>query len=76
MDEYYGWIFENSVPGLPEAAKKEGLTPLQYMRKYGAFEVTTDVYKLNEKSAVGRRIWLDPRSSRTEWSQKKESPSA
>ena len=20
MDEYYGWMFENSVPGLPEAA--------------------------------------------------------
>ncbi len=48
VDEYYGWIFENSVPGLPEAATKEGLTPLQYMRKYGAFEVATDVYKVNE----------------------------
>jgi anaerobic selenocysteine-containing dehydrogenase len=49
VDEYYGWMFENSVPGLPETAKKEGLTPLQYMRKYGAYEVTTDVLKLNEK---------------------------
>jgi len=49
VDEYYRWIFENSVPGLPEAAKKEDLTPLEYMRKYAAFEVTTDVYKLNEK---------------------------
>lgn len=49
VDEYYGWIFENSVPGLPEAAQSEGLTPLGYMRKYGAFEVTTDVYRLNEK---------------------------
>jgi anaerobic selenocysteine-containing dehydrogenase len=49
VDEYYGWIFENSVPGLPEAAAKEGLKPLEYMRKYGAYEVTTDVYKLNEK---------------------------
>ena len=29
VDEYYGWMFENSVPGLPEAAKKEGLTPLR-----------------------------------------------
>lgn len=45
MDEYYGWIFENSVPGLPAAAKKEGLTPLQYMRKYGAFLVENDVYE-------------------------------
>ncbi|MBI5876366.1 MAG: molybdopterin-dependent oxidoreductase [Chloroflexi bacterium] len=39
MDEYFGWMFENTVPGLPEAATKESLTPLQYMRKYGAFEV-------------------------------------
>ena len=23
IDEYYGWIFENSVPGLPEAAARE-----------------------------------------------------
>lgn len=39
VDEYYGWMFEHSVPGLPEAARREGLTPLQYMRKYGAFEI-------------------------------------
>ncbi|HLH69570.1 MAG TPA: molybdopterin dinucleotide binding domain-containing protein [Candidatus Dormibacteraeota bacterium] len=39
VDEYYGWIFEHSVPGLPERAAAEGLTPLQYMRRYGAFEV-------------------------------------
>ncbi|MFL6304401.1 MAG: molybdopterin-dependent oxidoreductase [Candidatus Sulfotelmatobacter sp.] len=49
VDEYYGWMFEHSVPGLPEAASKEDLTPLEYMRKYGAFEVTRDVYKQNEK---------------------------
>jgi anaerobic selenocysteine-containing dehydrogenase len=39
VDEYYGWMFENSVPGLPEAAAREGLTPLGYMRRYGAFEI-------------------------------------
>lgn len=39
VDEYYRWIFENSVPGLPEAAAKEGCTALEYMHKYGAFEV-------------------------------------
>lgn len=44
VDEYYGWIFENSVPGLPEAARNEGLTPLAYMKKYAAFEITKDVY--------------------------------
>ena len=40
VDEYYRWIFENSVPGLPEKAAAEGLTPLAYMRKFGAFEVS------------------------------------
>lgn len=44
VDEYYQWMFENSVPGLPEAAEAEGLTPLEYMRKYGAFEVTRANY--------------------------------
>ena len=39
LDEYYGWIFEHSVPGLPEKAAAEGLTPLEYMRRVGAFEV-------------------------------------
>jgi anaerobic selenocysteine-containing dehydrogenase len=52
VDEYYGWIFDNSVPGLPETAAKEGLKPLEYMRKYGAYEVTTDVHRLNEKPVV------------------------
>lgn len=42
VSDYYRWIFENSVPGLPEAAKKQGLTPMQYMRKYAAFEVASD----------------------------------
>ncbi|MCA8968883.1 MAG: molybdopterin-dependent oxidoreductase [Planctomycetes bacterium] len=43
VDEYYGWMFENSVPGLPERAASEGLTPLEFMRKYGAFEVERKV---------------------------------
>ncbi len=37
--EYWSWIFENSVPGLPETAKKAGLTPYEYMQNHGAFEV-------------------------------------
>jgi anaerobic selenocysteine-containing dehydrogenase len=50
VDEYYGWIFENSVPGLPEAAGLEGLTPLQYMRRYGAFKVDEIAYsKVHEQ---------------------------
>ncbi|GAB4455515.1 MAG: molybdopterin-dependent oxidoreductase [Anaerolineae bacterium] len=53
VDEYYQWIFENSVPGLPDAAAKEGLTPLEYMRKYGAFEVTAENYVPYEKPVAG-----------------------
>jgi anaerobic selenocysteine-containing dehydrogenase len=41
VDEYYGWMFENSVPGLPERAAAEGLTPLAWMRRYGAFEIAS-----------------------------------
>jgi anaerobic selenocysteine-containing dehydrogenase len=33
------------VPGLPAAAAKEGLTPLAYMRKYGAFLIEDDAYR-------------------------------
>jgi anaerobic selenocysteine-containing dehydrogenase len=40
VDEYYGWMFEHSIPGLPERAAAEGLTPLEYMRRYGAFEIS------------------------------------
>ncbi len=47
IDEYYQYIFEHT-PGLPEAARKEGLTELQYMRKYGAFEVEKHTYKKHE----------------------------
>jgi anaerobic selenocysteine-containing dehydrogenase len=49
VDEYYRWIFEHSVPGLPEAAAKERLTPLAYMRKYGAFLVEENPVGLHEK---------------------------
>ncbi len=50
VDEYYRWIFENSVPGLPEKAAEEGLEPLAYMRKYGAFEITAENFQPYEKS--------------------------
>jgi anaerobic selenocysteine-containing dehydrogenase len=39
VDEYYGWIFENSLPGLPEKSAAEGLTPLEFMRRYGSYEI-------------------------------------
>lgn len=46
IDEYYQYIFENTK-GLSKAAKAEGLTELDYMRKYGAFEVEKTTYELN-----------------------------
>ncbi len=49
VDEYYGWLFENSVPGLPEKAAAEDLEPLAYMRRYGAFEVARDVGPVYEQ---------------------------
>jgi len=48
VDEYYGWIFEHSVPGLPERAAAERLTPLEFMRRYGAFEVRKGIGPLHE----------------------------
>jgi len=48
INEYHQWLFENAVPGLPEAAAAEGLTPFDYMRKYGAFTVADKVYRLHE----------------------------
>lgn len=49
IDEYYSYIFENSVPGLPERAASEGVTPLEYMRKYGAFEVARKIGAQHEQ---------------------------
>jgi len=45
IEEYYRWIFENSVPGLPEEAAKHGLEPLEYMRRHGAFQVEDRTYE-------------------------------
>jgi anaerobic selenocysteine-containing dehydrogenase len=49
VHEYYRWIFENAVPGLPAAAAKEGLAPLAYMQRYGAFHIEKDVHGLQER---------------------------
>jgi anaerobic selenocysteine-containing dehydrogenase len=50
VDEYYEYIFENSVPGLKERASSEGLTPLEFMRRYGAFEVRKKVGAIYEET--------------------------
>ncbi len=48
IDEYYSWMFENSVPGLPEHAASQGLTPFEYMRKYGVFQIQAGMGQPNE----------------------------
>jgi anaerobic selenocysteine-containing dehydrogenase len=60
VEEYYAWMFENSVPGLPEAAAGEGLSPLEYMRRYGAFEIATNVGERHE-DMVGAEELADVR---------------
>src|SRR5262245_4571079 len=50
IDEYYEHLFTHSVPGLPEAAADESLSPLQYMRRYGAFALPGDQYELHERA--------------------------
>lgn len=47
IEEYYKYIFDHTE-GLPEVAKKEGMTPLEYMRNFGAFMVESSVYTKNE----------------------------
>lgn len=69
IKEYYNWIFENSVPGLPEAAAKEDLTPMEYMRRYASFQITEDVFSQNEKPVAEElmqkaetkdsKLWID-----------------
>jgi anaerobic selenocysteine-containing dehydrogenase len=48
IEEYYRWIFENSIPGLPEKAASLNLSPLEYMRRNGAFAVKSSVYDQHE----------------------------
>jgi anaerobic selenocysteine-containing dehydrogenase len=50
--EYYRWLFENAVPGLPAAAAREGLTPYDYMSRYGAFLIEKDVHAQQEKEVA------------------------
>jgi anaerobic selenocysteine-containing dehydrogenase len=80
VEEYYGWIFENAVPGLPAAAAREDLTPLAYMRRYGAFLIEKDVHGRQEAAAApgepglevdGRRVtgWPTPSRRLEVWSR-------
>jgi len=50
IDEYYGLMFEEEVPGLADAAAEVGQTPLEYMRDRGAYAVPGDPYLPYEKT--------------------------
>jgi anaerobic selenocysteine-containing dehydrogenase len=56
IDEYYRYMFENNVPGLPEAAEKEGLSPLAYMRKYGVFTVEDNVFEVHMREMGAKTL--------------------
>jgi anaerobic selenocysteine-containing dehydrogenase len=56
VDEYYEWIFDNSLPGLPEKAAEENLTPFEFMRRYGAYEVRRKVGALYEETVADSEL--------------------
>jgi anaerobic selenocysteine-containing dehydrogenase len=61
VDEYYGWMFEHSVPGLKERAAEEGLTGLEYMRRYGSFEIRAGIGPLHEATIAPEQYATDKR---------------
>ncbi|MEE8170089.1 MAG: molybdopterin-dependent oxidoreductase [Phycisphaerae bacterium] len=55
VDEYYAHIFDN-VAGLPETAAGAGCSPLDYMRKSGAFEVQEKVNRRHERRLTAEEL--------------------
>ncbi len=49
IDEYYGRMFAENVPGLADAAREAGQEPLAFMRDRSAFAVPTDPYEPYER---------------------------
>ena len=64
MDEYWSDVFENAVPGLPEAAEAAGLKPLEYMRRFGAFAVPYGGQKRYEAEVTEGGVELEDGSRR------------
>lgn len=65
IDEYYQYVFEH-LPGLPEKAAEEGLSPLDYMRKYGVFEVEKITYNKHLKTIPEQEMrdsQVDPKTN-------------
>ena len=59
VDEYYGEMFAENVPGLAEAAAEAGQTPLEYMRDRSAFAVPADPYEPLRAAGRSRRARRD-----------------
>ncbi|HMP79756.1 MAG TPA: molybdopterin dinucleotide binding domain-containing protein, partial [Pirellulaceae bacterium] len=55
IDEYYQFVFER-VPGLPERAAAENLSPLDYMRRYGAFLVEEHAYEKHKQRLTDEQL--------------------
>ncbi len=49
VDEYYRHIFTHSVPGLAERAAADGMTPLEWMRRRGAFEIARGIGPVHDQ---------------------------
>ncbi len=56
VDEYYGTMFAESVPGLAADAEAAGQTPLEYMRDRGAYAVEGDMYEPYEKTVSAEAV--------------------
>ncbi len=55
IDEYYQFIFEK-IPSLVTKAEAEGLSALDYMRKYGAFEIEDSSYLKHLKKLSAEQL--------------------
>lgn len=49
VEEYYRYVFEHDT-NLVETASEEDLSPLAYMKRYGAFEASSNDYAFHERS--------------------------
>jgi anaerobic selenocysteine-containing dehydrogenase len=56
VDEYYQHLFTHSIPGLPDAAAEAGVSPLEYMRRHGAFAIPGDQYGLHERALAASEL--------------------
>ncbi len=56
IDEYYGMMFAESVPGLAKAAADLGQSPLEFMRDRSAFAVPGDPYEPYERPVAAETL--------------------